>query len=300
MTGYEHCVLCPRRCGIDRTRRAGPCGGTDRLRLARAALHFWEEPCISGEGAQAPGSGTVFFSGCTLHCCFCQNYQISECNKGKEISEERLAEIFLELQKKGAANLNLVTGDQFLPGILRALALARPSLAIPTAWNCGGYETVECVERLRGAVQIYMPDLKYFDAGLAAQLSRAPDYFAVASRAIPAMVKQVGAPVYDSRGLLQSGVIVRHLVLPGHRDDSIRLLHWLADTLPADRFILSLMSQYTPYRALPEKELNRRLSSFEYGEVTEEALRLGFTHAYTQQRTAAREEYTPDFDLTGL
>ncbi|MBC5582032.1 radical SAM protein [Anaerofilum sp. BX8] len=302
LAGYEHCTLCPRRCGTDRTRTAGPCGGTDQLRLARAALHFWEEPCISGEGPNAPGSGTVFFSGCPLRCCFCQNFEISEENRGKAVSEQRLAEIFLELQARGAANINLVTGTHYLPGILRALALARPALTLPVAWNCGGYETLESVEALagEGGVGIFMPDLKYQDPALSARFSRAPDYFEAASRAVRRMVEVAGPPVYDARGLLRSGVIVRHLVLPGHRDDSLRLLRWLAGALPRDSFILSLMSQYTPYRPLPYKELNRRLSTFEYDAVVKEALRLGFTRAYTQQRTAAKEEYTPPFDLTGL
>ncbi len=300
MTGYEECRLCPRGCGIDRTRQIGPCGGGSLPRLARAALHFWEEPCISGEGENAPGSGTVFFSGCTLRCCFCQNYEISAENRGREVSEERLGEIFLQLQAQGAANLNLVTGTQYLPSILRALETVGSRLQIPVAWNCGGYETVESVDALAGRVQIFMPDLKYYDGALSSRLSRAPDYFDRASRAIRRMIELAGPPVFDPHGLLRSGVILRHLVLPGHREDSLKLLEWIADTLPREEFLLSLMSQYTPYRQLPYPELNRRLSSFEYGVVVNRALDLGLTHTYTQQRTAAKEEYTPPFDLTGV
>ena len=300
MTGYENCHLCPRNCGIDRTRNPGPCGGGSLPRLARAALHFWEEPCISGEGKDAPGSGTVFFSGCTLRCCFCQNFEISEENRGREVSEERLCEIFLQLQQQGAANLNLVTGTHYLPSILRALDIAGDRLQIPVAWNCGGYETIESVEALAGRVQIFMPDLKYYDSALSGRLSRAPDYFDRASRAICRMIELAGPPVFDARGLLTSGVILRHLVLPGHRDDSLRLLDWIASNLPRDEFLLSLMSQYTPYRPLPYRELNRKLSSFEYNAVIDRALTLGLTNTYTQQRTAAKEEYTPPFDLTGI
>ena len=300
MTGYKDCKLCPRGCGIDRTQHIGPCGGGSLPRLARAALHYWEEPCISGEGKDAPGSGTVFFSGCTLRCCFCQNYEISAQNLGREVSEERLGEIFLQLQSQGAANLNLVTGTQYIPSILRALEITGDRLRIPVVWNCGGYETVESIEALAGKVQIFMPDLKYYDCALSARLSRAPDYFDRASRAILRMIELAGPPVFDPRGLLRSGVILRHLVLPGHREDSLRLLDWIASALPRDGFLLSLMSQYTPYRKLPYPELNRRLSSFEYNKVIDHALDLGLTRTYTQQRTAAKEEYTPPFDLTGV
>ena len=297
---YTHCTLCPRQCGADRTVQCGVCGANTVIHVARAALHYWEEPCISGEGPGAPGSGTVFFTGCALHCCFCQNYKISEQPTGKAVSEQQLADIFLQLQAAGAANINLVTASHYLPGVLQALQLAQPALKIPVAYNCGGYETVASVEALAGNVDIFMPDLKYYDSALSAKLSRAPDYFTVASKAITRMVQLAGPPVFGPGGLLRRGVIVRHLVLPGHRKDSLQLLQWLAENLPKDSFILSLMSQYTPYRKLPFQELNRRLSSFEYNTVVNAALDLGFTHAYTQQRTAAKEEYTPDFDLTGL
>ena len=300
LSNYTHCTLCPRQCGVDRTVQPGVCGATAILHVARAALHYWEEPCISGEGPAAPGSGTVFFTGCALHCCFCQNYQISEQPTGKAVSEQQLADIFLQLQAQGAANINLVTASHYLPGVLQALKLARPALTIPVAYNCGGYETAASIDALADHIGIFMPDLKYYDSALSAQLCHAADYFAVASEAVRHMVALAGPPVFGPNGLLQRGVIVRHLVLPGHREDSLNLLRWLAKNLPKDSFILSLMSQYTPYRTLPFRELNRRLSSFEYNTVVNAALDLGFTHAYTQQRTAAKEEYTPDFDLTGL
>lgn len=300
MTDYEHCLLCPRQCGIDRTRAKGRCGCTSRLLLSRAALHFWEEPCISGSGEQAPGSGTVFFSGCSLGCAFCQNYEISRGAKGKEATAGRLAEIFLQLQNQGAANINLVTPDHYLPHIEAAMALAKPSLTIPVAANCSGYETPETIARLAAFTDIFMPDLKFFSEALSGQLAGAPDYFAVARRAVLQMVELAGKPVFDGDGMLKSGVIIRHLVLPGHKDDSLALLDFLSQNLEPDAFVLSLMSQYTPYRKLPWPELNRRLSTYEYRTVTDAADRLGFALIYTQQRSAAKEEYTPPFDFEGV
>ncbi|MEG0804511.1 MAG: radical SAM protein, partial [Pygmaiobacter sp.] len=273
---------------------------TDRLLVSRAALHFWEEPCISGIGENAPGSGTVFFSGCSLGCCFCQNYQISRGAVGKEISVARLCEIFLELQQQGAANINLVTPDHFAPAILAALSAAKPALTLPIACNCSGYETLKTVRALAEQVDIFMPDLKFFDPDLSGRLAAAPDYFAFALPAICEMVRLCGAPVFDAAGLLRRGVIVRHLVLPGHREDSLHLLDALAAALPTDSFILSLMSQYTPYHTGAYPELNRRLSTFEYKTVTRRAEELGFDYLYTQQRSAAKEEYTPPFDFEGV
>lgn len=300
MNPYQHCTLCPRGCGVDRTKTRGRCGCGDTLLLSRAALHFWEEPCISGTGKNAPGSGTVFFSGCSLGCCFCQNHEISRGAVGKAVTRHRLAEIFLELQAKGAANLNLVTPDHYLPDVLAALAAVRPQLRIPVACNCSGYETPDTVRALAGQTDIFMPDLKFFDPALSEKFACAKDYFAVASSAIPEMVRLAGPPRFDENEMLQSGVIVRHLVLPGHHKDSLLLLDWLAAALPKDGFILSLMSQYTPYLQSPYAELNRKLSSYEYKNVVARAEVLGFEYIYTQQRTAAKEEYTPPFDLEGV
>ena len=237
------CTLCPRRCGADRAAgRTGFCGAGSTLKAARAALHYWEEPCISG----TRGSGTVFFSGCTLKCCFCQNYPISAEGLGREITVEHLAEIFLDLQSQGAHNINLVTPGQWQPWIIAALDLARAKgLHLPILCNTGGYETVESVEAWRGYIDIWLADLKYVSSALSAELSSAPDYFAQAKPAIEAMMAQAGHPAFDAEGILQKGVILRHLALPGHIDDSFAVLDQMAAWNDADPgcFIPSVMSQ---------------------------------------------------------
>lgn len=284
-------------CRVNRRERRGVCGQGTVLTAARAALHFWEEPCISGTG----GSGAVFFSGCTLKCCYCQNYPISQGGVGKSISPERLGEIFLELQDKGAENIDLITATQFLPSILPVLDRIRPHLHIPIVYNCGGYERVETLRMLEGYVDVYLPDLKYFSGGLSAKYSGAPSYFAYASRALNEMIRQCGAPVKNKDGLLVRGVLIRHMVLPGQTADSIRLLNWMKTGLPQKKWLISLMSQYTPFfRAGEHPEINRRLTTYEYDKVLDCALSLGFDQGYMQERTSAREEYTPPFDLEGL
>ena len=291
------CRLCPRNCRVNRKERTGFCGEKDGIRCARAALHHWEEPCISG----TRGSGAVFFSGCSLKCCYCQNYQISQEGLGKEISPEKLARIFLDLQEQGAHNINLVTGTHFLPGILTALDLARPILSIPVVYNCGGYEKPEVIRLLDGYVDIYLPDLKYFDPELSARYSGARDYFAQASQAVSAMISQTGSPVFDEDGIMQKGVIIRHMVLPGSRKDSISILHWIRENLPEEGFLLSLLSQYTPfYKSWEYPQINRRLTTYEYDKVLEEAISLGLTKGFMQEKSSAKEEYTPPFDLEGL
>ena len=291
------CRLCPRNCRVNRKERTGFCGEKDGIRCARAALHHWEEPCISG----TRGSGAVFFSGCSLKCCYCQNYQISQEGLGKEISPEKLARIFLDLQEQGAHNINLVTGTHFLPGILTALDLARPKLSIPVVYNCGGYEKPEVIRLLDGYVDIYLPDLKYFDPELSARYSGARDYFAQASQAVSAMISQTGSPVFDEDGIMQKGVIIRHMVLPGSRKDSISILHWIRENLPEEGFLLSLLSQYTPfYKSREYPQINRRLTTYEYDKVLEEAISLGLTRGFMQEKSSAKEEYTPPFDLEGL
>ena len=292
----QACTLCPRACGADRRNGRGLCGGGPRVKLARAALHFWEEPCISGDR----GSGTVFFSGCPLHCCFCQNYPISAQNFGKEVPVERLAAIFLELQAQGAHNINLVTASHYAPWVLEALRLARPALGLPVVYNSGGYERLETLRMLEGAVQVYLPDLKYRDAALSARYSAAPDYFGQASRAILEMYRQVGPLELGEDGTLRRGLVVRHLVLPKAWRDSVALLEWLADTLPLDSFYLSLMSQYTPcWHSGDFPELGRRVSTYEYNRVLERAQELGFS-GFLQERSSAKEEYTPPFHLEGV
>lgn len=300
----HHCRLCPRACGADRAAgQTGYCGADDRLMVARAALHHWEEPCLSGAPDDTRGSGTVFFSGCALRCCYCQNYPISQEGVGKAITVERLAEIFLRLQRDGARNINLVTATQYLPQVRRALDLARADgLALPIVYNTGGYETVAAVKALTGYVDIWLTDFKYADPALADHLSAAPDYPAVAEAALRQMLLQTGAPVYDKEGFLQRGVIVRHLALPGCVQDSRTVLTTLAHLQQETGipFVPSLMSQFTPFYKAAEHGLGRRITTYEYRQVIDEAIRLGLTDGYMQEKSSAREEYTPPFDLEGV
>ena len=296
----SRCALCPRRCGADRAAgQAGYCGAAGTLKVARAALHFWEEPCISG----TRGSGTVFFSGCALKCCYCQNYPISAESFGREITVERLAEIFLELQGQGAHNINLVTPGQWQPWIIAALDKARADgLRLPIVCNTGGYETAESVARWQGYIDIWLADLKYVSPALSAQLSAAPDYFAVAKTAIEAMMAQAGRPVCDAEGMMRRGVILRHLALPGHIDDSFAVLDQMAAWNDADPgcFVPSLMSQYTPFYRAAEAGIGRRITTYEYRRVVNYAVDKGLAAGYMQQRSSAKEEYTPAFDLSGV
>mgnify|MGYP000142100730 FL=1 len=284
-------------CRADRSTASGYCKAPDGILASRAALHFWEEPCISGTG----GSGAIFFSGCTLRCCFCQNYKISRTPRGKSISSERLAEIFLELQDQGAHNINLVTATHYLPWILPALDMVKEKLHIPVVYNCGGYERLETIQALSSYVDIWLPDLKYFSSDLSRRYSQAPDYFARASAAVRQMILQTGTPVFDDRGIMQKGVIIRHLVLPGQKEDSLQLIKWMAEELPEKQFYISLLSQYTPYEKNPDfPELNRRITSYEYQKVVEAALEAGLEQGFMQKRTSAKEEYTPSFAYQGL
>ena len=284
-------------CRADRSTASGYCKAPDGILASRAALHFWEEPCISGTG----GSGAIFFSGCTLRCCFCQNYKISRTPRGKSISSERLAEIFLELQDQGAHNINLVTATHYLPWILPALDMVKEKLHIPVVYNCGGYERLETIQALSSYVDIWLPDLKYFSSDLSRRYSQAPDYFARASAAVRQMILQTGTPVFDAQGIMQKGVIIRHLVLPGQKKDSIQLIKWMAEELPKKQFYIRLLSQYTPYEKNPDfPELNRRITSYEYQKVVDTALESGLEQGFMQKRTSAKEEYTPSFAYQGL
>lgn len=287
------CNLCPRRCGAERTEETGGgvCGMPAGLRLARAGLHFWEEPCISG----THGSGAVFFSGCCLRCSFCQNRTISAGGFGKAVSVERLREIFQELVAQGAHNLNLVTPTHFTPWILEALDPAPP---VPVVWNCGGYERVETLRTLEGKVQIYLPDLKYALEGPAAALSAAPDYFPVAREAILEMYRQTG-PYEMEDGLLKKGVVIRHLVLPGQLENTRRCIDWVAQTFRPGQVLFSLMAQYTPQPGAAGP-MTRHVTRAEYAAAVAYMENCGITDGFTQERTSAREEYTPDFDLTGV
>ena len=287
------CTLCPRRCGAERTETEGHgfCGMPAGLRVARAALHLWEEPPLSG----TRGSGTVFFSGCTLRCCYCQNREISAGGFGRAVTTERLREIFEELIAQGAHNINLVTPTHFLPWILPAL---EPKLPVPVVYNCGGYESVETLRLLEGKVDVYLPDLKYADAALAARLSAAPDYFPAATAAIREMFRQTGPYVMED-GLLKRGVMIRHLVLPGQLDNTRRCIDWVAQTFSPGQVLFSLMSQYTPQPG-SEGPLGRHVTAGEYRSAVDYMENCGITDGFTQERTAAREEYTPPFDLTGV
>ena len=296
MLSESPCNLCPRECGVDRSAHLGFCKCGNRIKVARAALHFWEEPCISG----SKGSGTVFFSGCTLQCCYCQNHKISSEDFGKEISEQRLAAIFLELQDKGAHNINLVTATQYLLQVLKALDMVKSRLHIPVVYNCGGYERVETVKALKGYVDIFLPDFKYYSNVLSVNYSKANDYFEVTSAAIKEMISQTQGVEIDDNGIMQKGVIIRHLVLPGARKDSFLILKWINENLPKDKFLLSLMSQYTPAGKCCDSALNRRITTFEYESVVEQAIKLGLSSGFMQEKSSAKEEYTPPFDLEGV
>lgn len=290
------CTLCPRRCGARRKKQPGRCGGGALPKVARAALHHWEEPCISG----TRGSGAVFFSGCELGCVFCQNREISRGNAGKEVTEDRLAQIFLDLQKKGAHNLNLVTPLQYTPQILRALDRAKPVLQLPVVVNCGGYARVETLAQWQGAADIWLPDLKYHSSALSERYSGAEDYFIYAGKAILEMHRQRPSLVWGENGMLKQGLIVRHLILPGAWKDSLLLLDWLAEHLPRESFLLSIMRQYTPTEAcMAYPEINRRLTTFEYQKVVDRAAELGFD-GFIQEAGSAVHDYTPAFDLTGV
>lgn len=292
-----HCTLCPRCCGADRTRTRGVCRAGSRVTVARAALHHWEEPCISG----SRGSGTVFFSGCSLHCCYCQNWPISTGQVGRELSVRQLAQLFLNLQQQGAHNINLVTPGHWAPWVCEALDLAREDgLQLPIVCNTSSYETVETVELLAKHVTVWLADIKYVSPALAGEYSGAPDYFEVAQKAIGRMLELAGPPQYDENGLMQRGVILRHLALPGGRADSRAVLDWMAN-LPAGSFVPSFMSQYTPFhKAAEHPPLGRRISTWEYRQLIDHAVDLGLTEGYMQEKSSAKEEYTPPFDLTGL
>ena len=297
MKHYQNCTLCPRKCGVDRENARGICGESNILRVARASLHMWEEPCLSGN----VGSGTVFFTGCNLGCIYCQNYNITHEHHGKEITTERLAEIFLELQEKGAANINLVTAVHFTPHIIQALDIARKNgLKLPIVYNSSGYERPETLKMLDGYIDIYLPDYKYFDPVLAKKFSFAPDYPSAVREALREMFRQVGTPVFDADGMMKKGMIVRHLVLPAHTADSMNVLCDLHETFGDDIYI-SIMSQYTPCRTFEDTpELSRKLTRYEYKKVTDFAEKLGIVNGFLQSGDAAKESFIPDFDERGV
>ena len=294
MLSYQNCTLCPRRCGADRTNgQLGFCRHPDKIYAARAAAHYWEEPVISGSF----GSGAVFFSGCTLKCLFCQNGVISQENRGKEISTAHLREIFLKLIDDGVQNINLVTPTHFLPSILPALT---PKLPVPVVYNCGGYERVETLRELEGLVDIYLPDMKYSDPKLAGILSAAPDYVEIAKAAIAEMYRQVGSAVIEDE-IMQRGMIVRHLMLPGELDNTLGVLDWFSEAFPKGDVLFSLMSQYVPMgKAKTMPPYDRRITEDEYDAALSYLELLGIENGFTQDFSAATEEYIPYFSFEGL
>lgn len=297
MNYYENCKLCPRNCGVNRKNNIGFCGQSDKLYAARAALHMWEEPCISGE----QGSGTVFFTGCNLRCVYCQNRQIAVGGTGFEITAKRLSEIFLKQQENGAHNINLVTPTHYVPHIIEALDMVRgKSLTIPVLYNCGGYESVETLKLLRGYVDIYMPDFKYMDKTIAKKYSNAEDYPEMAKLAIEEMVLQSGGCVFDENGIMKKGVIVRHLVLPSYVQNSMQVIKYLHQTY-GQKIYMSIMNQYTPMPYVSKyPEINRTVTEAEYDEVINYAVQIGVENAFVQEGTAARESFIPLFDGEGI
>lgn len=295
------CTLCPRNCSVDRENgEKGICGQTAEVKVARAALHYWEEPCISGE----EGSGTVFFSGCSLHCVFCQNEAIANGSVGKVITIERLAEIFLELQGQGANNINLVTPGHFIPQIREALLLAKErGLTLPIVYNTSSYENVEALKMLDGVIDIYLPDFKYMSSVLSQKYSYAQDYAKVAKEAIAEMVRQTGKPVFDEvgeEGLLKRGTIVRHLTLPGCMEDSKEILKFLHDTY-GEQIYISIMNQFTPLENVAAyPELNRKITEEEYDELIDYAIAIGIEQGFIQEGETAEESFIPDFNCVGV
>ena len=297
MNKYENCLLCPRKCGINRrTGQTGVCGVSSEIKVARAALHYWEEPCISGKR----GSGAVFFSGCSLHCVFCQNREISDGKAGKVISKERLSDIFMELAGKGANNINLVTPGHFVPQIIPALEWAKAcGMDLPVVYNTSSYENVDTIRSLDGLVDIYLPDFKYMDPALSEKYSHAKDYVETAKAALSEMVRQTGAAVFEG-DLMKRGTIVRHLVLPGNTKDSKAVIRYLYETY-GDQIYISILKQFTPIEALfAYPELNRKLKERDYDEVVDYAIELGVENGFIQEGETAEESFIPAFDCEGV
>lgn len=288
------CMICPRNCGADRSMQAGLCGVGDKIKVARAAPHFWEEPCLSGIN----GSGTVFFSGCNLGCVFCQNYDVSHRAFGKEVDSVQLMRIFDALIEKGVHNLNLVTPTHFVP--MLAKVLREYNSPVPVVYNSSGYEKAETLKLLEGLVDIYLPDIKYFDSAPALKYSGAADYFEYASQAVLEMHRQVGEVELDENGIAKKGLIIRHMVLPGNISQAVKVFGWVRDNLPSETYI-SVMRQYTPFgKAKEMPPVNRRLSSREYSIVKQKILAMGFENCFFQSGEAAEESFIPNFDLEGV
>lgn len=286
------CNICPRKCGADRNNSSGVCGVGEKIRIARAAPHFWEEPCISGTG----GSGAIFFSGCNMKCEFCQNYDISNGCFGADISAQRLCEIYDELIYLGVHNINLVTPTHFSREILTTLEKPLP---VPVVYNSSGYDSVDTLKLFSGKVQIYLPDMKYASADIAKRYSRAPDYPEVAKKAIREMFSQVGECIFDEDGILQKGVVIRHLMLPDELENTLDVIDFVSSEF-GDKVIFSLMSQFTPNENCKSPSLQKRISQEEYDKAVDYIYLCGMENVYVQDFSSAEKEFTPDFDLTGL
>lgn len=294
----KECRLCPRNCGVNRIDgKLGFCGASDKVRVARAALHMWEEPSISGE----VGSGTVFFSNCTLKCVFCQNYNISQEKSGKDITIERLGEIFIELQQKGALNINLVTPTHYVPQIIEAIKIARKNgLKLPIVYNSSGYENVETIKLLKGYVDVYLPDFKYVSTEYSKLYSKAENYFIYVTKAIEEMVNQVGEATFDENGIIKKGVIVRHLMLPGLLFDSKKVIDYVYDNF-GDKVYISIMNQFTPLEILKDyPKINKKVNPKHYQSLINYAVNLGVTKGYIQEEGTAEESFIPAFDYEGV
>lgn len=295
----EKCMLCPRECGADRSNgRKGFCGESRTIRVAKTSLHKWEEPCITGKY----GSGTVFFSGCSLKCIFCQNYNIADSSVGKDFTQEELADAFLRLQEKGASNINLVTAGHFIEELVLVIHRAKEKgLEIPIVYNSSAYEKVEALRKLDGLISIYLPDCKFFDPHISEEYAKAPDYFPVAAAAIREMARQVGEPCFEEEsGNMIKGVIVRHLILPGHTKDSMKIIEYLHKEFGESVYI-SIMNQYTPIREWKDHpNLNRRITKREYEKVVGYALDIGVQRAFIQEGGTADESFIPQFDCQFL
>lgn len=291
----ERCEICPHKCGIDRTRgKVGRCKTSDNIKIGLYSTHDFEEPCISGEN----GSGTVFFSNCNLNCIFCQNYEISQLGKGKEITIEELAKIFLIQQEKGVENINLVTPTSYTIQIIESIKIAKSKgLKIPIVYNTNGYENVETIKMLNGYIDIYLPDLKYANNELGRKYSKVNNYFEIATEAIKEMVNQVGTPKFDSKGMIKKGVIVRHLVLPNYLENSKKVLKWIKENLPEDIYV-SIMAQYFPtYKAKEDDKINRKLKKEEWEEIQDYIEQIGIENGYIQELGEHEEEYVPKWDV---
>lgn len=294
MDYFNKCTICPHKCGIDRSNNIGRCKATDKIKIALYSIHNFEEPCISGEN----GSGTIFFSNCNMNCVYCQNYEISQLGKGKEITIDELANIMIEQQEKGIQNINLVTPTSYSLHIIEAIKIARRNgLNIPIVYNTNGYESVETLKLLEGFIDIYLPDLKYYKNELAQKYSKVNNYFEIATQAIKEMYRQVGAPVLDEKGVMKKGLMIRHLILPNEVENSKKILSWIKENMDNNVYI-SIMAQYFPtYKAKEIEKLSRKITQEEYNEVEEYLYNLDLENGYIQELGEHEEEYVPKWEF---